>query len=424
MKNYWYYGWNVVALTLLFQALCVGVLFHGFSILVVPLAESFDVPNSRIFTILLAIQLVLGVLMPIAGKSIDKIEARTLLCFGMICLIAALFLSSLTKTFLQLLVVCVVFMSLATIYAGAIMSQKLVTSWFEENRGVAMGISSLGSSVGGVIFPLLLTYLIEANDWRYALRVMGIVAVACLPVCWLVLSKKPANQVDAQADDGADDSNDDGNGHSSEDKAQTAASNEAEWTTMQVLRSRDFWIITACLAPLVHVFPAFQLNLVLFTIDVGHSTTLGASLVSAMAFSTVFGKMSFGWMCDNLSYTLVCRTSVLLLAFSLLMFIYFASSVPMLFLAVFIYGFAAGSLMPMMGMLVGHSFGTQSFGQIMGLISPILALATAVGPVVFSTLQEMSGSYNTALYYLLLVIVPSFIVAQFLSQKSTAPEQT
>lgn len=53
----------------------------------------------------------------------------------------------------------------------------VVAHWFERRRGMASGIAFVGSSVGGILFPLVLKATLERYGWKVAVRIVaGIVA--------------------------------------------------------------------------------------------------------------------------------------------------------------------------------------------------------------------------------------------------------
>lgn len=45
----------------------------------------------------------------------------------------------------------------------------VISHWFKERRGIALGLMATGSSCGGTIFPIMVTRLI--NDVGYAVYV-------------------------------------------------------------------------------------------------------------------------------------------------------------------------------------------------------------------------------------------------------------
>jgi MFS family permease len=70
----------------------------------------------------------------------------------------------------------------------------LISSWFTRARGVAMGILFTGTSLGGMVFPPLSTFLISGYGWRTALVIYALFASAVLaPLVWLFAKNRPAD---------------------------------------------------------------------------------------------------------------------------------------------------------------------------------------------------------------------------------------
>lgn len=63
----------------------------------------------------------------------------------------------------------------------------ITSSYFKRYRSLALSMSAIGTSVGGVIFPAMVQYLIPAIGFRWASRVVALVAlVLCIGTCVLL----------------------------------------------------------------------------------------------------------------------------------------------------------------------------------------------------------------------------------------------
>lgn len=76
-------------------------------------------------------------------------------------------------------------------YAPAV---AVIGQYFRRRRALAMGIASSGSSLGGVIFPIMLGRIIYHTDlgFGWAVRIVGfLVLVLCLAACATVVPRLP-----------------------------------------------------------------------------------------------------------------------------------------------------------------------------------------------------------------------------------------
>jgi MFS family permease len=84
-------------------------------------------------------------------------------------------------------------------------SLSVLSHWFQRRRGTAIGIAMTGSSLGGIIFPLMLRATLERFGWAWALRVLGFIFIffltmgnICIRSRESSLHKKPKGTVDLQ----------------------------------------------------------------------------------------------------------------------------------------------------------------------------------------------------------------------------------
>ena len=55
-----------------------------------------------------------------------------------------------------------------------------VTTWFFKKRGAALGLVTAGSSLGGVIFPIMVIKLIPEVGFGWTMRICAFLILACL----------------------------------------------------------------------------------------------------------------------------------------------------------------------------------------------------------------------------------------------------
>ena len=86
----WHHRWNILAFTLLTQALVIGIQMFSFPFWVVPWLDEFNAPRSELmFTASLSV-LLTGLLSPFAGAALDRFPPRMLVCIGVTVFAASL----------------------------------------------------------------------------------------------------------------------------------------------------------------------------------------------------------------------------------------------------------------------------------------------------------------------------------------------
>lgn len=58
----------------------------------------------------------------------------------------------------------------------------VVAHWFEARRGMASGITFVGSSVGGIVFPLILKPTLEHLNWAWAMRIVALIVLVLMGI--------------------------------------------------------------------------------------------------------------------------------------------------------------------------------------------------------------------------------------------------
>ncbi|KAH8906661.1 MFS general substrate transporter [Coniochaeta sp. PMI_546] len=123
---------------------------------------------------------------PIVGKTYDNYGPRPLLIIGTFLHVFGLMMASISNTYYQFLLsqgVCSA-IGVSCIFQPGI---STIVSWFHHKRGAAFGILSTGSSIGGIIFPIMITRLIKQVGYGWAMRsgafmILGLLIIANLTV--------------------------------------------------------------------------------------------------------------------------------------------------------------------------------------------------------------------------------------------------
>ncbi|KAG9311928.1 major facilitator superfamily domain-containing protein [Chiua virens] len=66
----------------------------------------------------------------------------------------------------------------------------IVPHWFSKRRGLAMGIVTIGSSVGGTLFPIVAQNLIPKIGFRWTVRSFGFIVMFMLGVAILTIDRR------------------------------------------------------------------------------------------------------------------------------------------------------------------------------------------------------------------------------------------
>jgi sugar phosphate permease len=270
--------------------------------------------------------------------------------------------------------------------AGPLSASKLVANWFVRRRGLALGISATGTSIGGFLFPPLLTLAIGRFGWRgAALAMAGALVLVALPVVALAVVGRPEDRGLGP----------DGDEPDPRARAGGPAAG-ARRGSLALVRDRNFVAITLSIGSAFAILAGLLTNLHAYATDLGIPAERASLLLSTLSACGIVGKLGFGAVADRMSQrALVWIAMAMLAAFlgALLARPGFAGLVAASAAA----GLALGGFLPLWGALIGDCFGREAFGRVMGLMGPLMLPLNVTALQLAPWSFDSTGSYDLAL---------------------------
>ncbi|MGI9326532.1 MAG: MFS transporter [Pseudomonadales bacterium] len=388
-----HYRWLIVATTLVNQAFSVGILIYSFALFVVPWLEEFSVNRGQMMLAIFALQVCVGLVSPLLGRLLDSRSLRLLVILGAICTSSGLLLLSQATAFWQVVLIHATLLPIGMVLCGTLAAQTLVNKWFTTNRGLAIGLSAMGTSIGGFAFPLVTSYLIATFAWQGTLMFHAALCFfVLLPLNYLVLSvEPPIRQLDLGDEVSLD---------------------NRVWATREILTTRMFWLPVIGLVPINAAFGGVQFNLGAYVSDLGMSQGFAAQLISVTSVSMIVGKFLFGSLGDRMDHRRLYWLMFLLLSLALVMYMGGPSSMELL-VAAALQGMATGGVLPMMGIVYASRFGSLSFGRVVGLVNLFL-MSGSLGSLVSGWIFDATGNYDVAFQLFAVCLIPAAIAIYWL----------
>jgi MFS family permease len=273
-----------------------------------------------------------------------------------------------------------------------------VARWFSHRRGRALGIAAIGTSLGGLLVPLLLQTLIEALGWRMAcLWLAGIVLLVLLPPILWVVRSRPADL--GLAPDGV----------AEEVPGSGAASAPAAAELPDLLKDGPFWRISLAVGVLMAAFTAVLANLVPFAVGHGVAGQQAAFLISAISVAGVSGKLLFSVFADRINLKFAILGALTMAGLPMLVLVQFQSYWVMVLAAVSV-GLASGAFLPAWGALLARLYGPLVFGRVMGRMQPVTIVMVMLAMPMTGYLFDLTGSYSAAFLVLAGLLALAFVV--------------
>jgi MFS family permease len=114
-----------------------------------------------------------------AGPIYDRGYFKSLIVFGSLAIAFGHMMLSLCTQYWQVLLAqgCVVGIGAGCLFTPC---ASILPSYFRSKLGLASGLASAGSSIGGVVYPIMLSRLLQSLGFQWAVRIIGFTALGSL----------------------------------------------------------------------------------------------------------------------------------------------------------------------------------------------------------------------------------------------------
>ena len=398
-----YRGWTITGTTIATQMAQAGLLIYGFSAFALPLEQEFGTSRAEVMITSTCLSLASSAFAPVAGWLVDRFSVRWLMLLGAAMLGAGFALLSAVTALWQVWAVYALMLPVANVLLGQISSATLITRWFHKRRGRAMGISSLGTSLGGFVFPVMLSFLASRGDWREAAFTCGVMtSVLLLMLIAITVYDRPDTAERA--------------GETLPQPHGSGPANGAQaLTTVQIIAMPAFWIITLAIGLKIATYFALINNLGGLAEGMGLEALVAGSMVSVLSFTSMGGKVVIGWLAERFSarWLFVIGLAMTVASFLLLLV---TTSVAMLIIVCLLLGVSTGGMFPLWSLIVGQQFGEPSFGKALGLTNLLMVPLTASASPLAGLAYDRTGGYDAAIWGAIAALTLATILAMNLRE--------
>lgn len=241
-----------------------------------------------------------------------------------------------------------------------------IAGWFDKKRGLAFGILFTGSSVGGIVFPILVSHLIAEVGFAWAMRTCGFLVLFLLIIANLTI--KPFNPPYPKPVSGRQ--------------------------LLQPLKEVDFLLLAAGVFCFSYGFFAPINYLPVAAISGGMSPDLAQYLLSILNAGSLFGRLLAGIFADKIGryniYTIVCYFSGLWI---LALWLPDTTDAAIVAFAV-LFGFFSGAFVSLITPLILAISPFQELGFRTGMIMFATALAGLTTNPINGAIIDGAGGWN------------------------------
>jgi len=286
---------------------------------------------------------------------------------------------------------------------------RAVNLWFYRNRGLALGITLVGTSLAAMLVPPLTVWAIGEFGWRTAYPIVALLPLlVALPVGVLFFREPTAAERPPEL------------------SAAAGSGGLAGFTLREAMRGYRFWVIFASILLVAFAYGGAHVHLPQMLGAKGFEPGQAAFVMSALGFSILFGRLFTGFLLDRFWAPAVTLPILCLPAISCLLLSGDSLTLPLALVAALFLGFATGAETDLVAYLAGRYFGMAHYGKIYGMLYMPFGIASAVSPAVYGWVRDSAGTYSPMLQAALFMFIAGAVLLLLLGRypdfsRATAP---
>lgn len=367
-----FYGWWIVITGMTCLLLAGGIGFYSFGVFFSPLMKEFGWTRGEI-SLAMTLSCLAGLSGILVGNWVDRYGVKKVMLLGSSITGGSLALLGFTSSLWQFYV-----FYLALGFGEALTLEipvtKMVSSWFLEKKGLAIGVAITGFGLGGLLMPPMVSYLVAFLGWRFAYHLSGLLVLAILiPLCAILIKERPGGK----------------------GKDLSIPDFQNQWTLKEALRTKTYPFILAAMILAYLGIAGFIAHIIPFLEDKGFSPQLAAAVLGIISGVSILGRIIGGYIADRLP---VKHVSAILLSLQAIgFFLLKVGLANAIWAFVPLFGLGMGGIFAIEPLLVSQYFGITSLGRLYGGLWGLTAFSFAVGPPLAGYIFDITKSYHLAL---------------------------
>lgn len=411
MTRVFYGWWNLLASGLIFGTTASLTIF-ALGALYAPLEQEFGWSRGQVSTMLAVSFGVAAILSPLFGKLLDTFGAPRVIAVSSIILTAGMVLFAMVTEFWQL-AVCLIIIAAGRLGTTNLVVNSMIVTWFKRQRGLAMGLTRIGLSIGTIVGVPATAAIVIGYGWRNALLVNAtVILLISLPLALFVLKRHPKDM--GLNPDGDPDP---------EPTLQFNLPPERPSLALQAAaKTPTFWAISLAMIFFFFAEASLALHAQPFLMSRGVEYQMAATVGGAIPAAYLLGGLLLGPIADRGSARIVLACSFFVMSASYVL-LWIVAPTPFVWVFVPIFGICAGSILSIYATFIADLFGVASFGAILGVISMLSTVGVVVGPSLAGILFDVTGSYASPfIAYGIASIIGGIVILQARRPKVTLLE--
>ncbi len=366
-------GWLVVFGSTL--ALIVGngpIILFTFGVLLQPISAEFGWQRSVLATAVVTSHVTGALMMPFVGTVVDRVGVRRIALPAIVLFALATASGGLLGASPMAFILLYGFLGIVGAGHSTLTYGRAVSTWFDRQRGLALGVTLAGIGIGAALMPKYTHYFVVEYDWRHAYFALGAaLLVVGFPAVALFVRERPRHS--------------------------RIESVLAEGLTLgEALRGYRFWFASAAMLLAAAAINGTIAHIVPILTDRGVAAGTATTAVAAAGLSLIIGRILSGLALDRFHGPYVAAFFFLIPLIGMSM-LGVGVTGPLAVVAAVLLGLGIGAEGDIMAYLTSRYFGIAHYGVVYGCILAFFTLGSGLGPWIMAHAFDANRSYGTGL---------------------------
>jgi MFS family permease len=373
-----FYGWRMVALSLLTYNLGLTVVINTFGPALGELQRELNLSRGAASLPYSTLLVSMAVMAPIFGNLANRFRLRTLMMAGCACHSLGFLLLAFAHSLPEVLAIYGLLIGAGASLMSVISAPTLISRWFEKDRGKALGIGLM--QVLGIAAAPLAAWLVSSGGRELLFLCMAGLYALAIPMMRLAIDRpSDVNQTPRRA-------------------AEHAAASVVDAPMLSnrtILLDPAFWMISLVIGIAGAAGSAMTVHGPLMAVANGVDPTLAAGMLSGAGIGALIGAIVYGWLIDRIGPFRALVVAMLQGAGAWFLLSQ-VTSVDLMLITAVLLGAGMGPAISMQSACINEHFGTTSFSRVIGYVYfTRIPFLFGAAPIV-GWLFDQSGNYTSA----------------------------
>lgn len=426
-----FYGWVIIAISALGIISSIPGQTMGVSVFTDSLIDALGLTREQLSRCYMFGTIISGLILPFAGRLIDKLGARVMSVAAALGLGGSIILLSRCDSIsnwlgqyfgnrgtVTIFVIMFCFMLMRFFGQGSltVTSRVAMGKWFNHRRGLATGIAGVFIAFAFSAAPTFLNWMVQNLGWRYSCVLLSGIVVLGFGTLAVIFMRDNPEECSLVMDGITDEAK-------LAKMSRKVPKTHHQFTRTEAVKTLAFWSFT--LGTSLHVFllTAIIFHLSSIAEEASRTREQAFYIFIPMSLVGVVARFAAGYLSDRIriKWLLIAMMAAELLGTAGMLV--FASRGGWIMVSLG-YGIAGGIFGTLINVAWPRFFGRENLGGIAGINMSVIVFASAIGPWIFSMVFAATDSFRPIIAVSLLLPLLVIALAHWTEnpQKKFAPQ--